>query len=101
MCSTERWTVEELSTALQVPATALRRKIAYWQSQGLLKEELPDTFLLVEEHKGRAHDIVIGEDEEAESAMASAHAQKEEELQVCRQSLVKTVGKLCTLLKCL
>jgi anaphase-promoting complex subunit 2 len=82
MFTIERWTVEDLSSALQVPATALRRKIAYWQSQGLLKEEQTDTFLLVEEHKGRSHDIMINEDEEAESAMASAHAQKEEELQV-------------------
>ena len=79
---TDRWTVEELSSALQVPATALRRKIAYWQTQGLLKEETTDTFVLVEEHKGRAQDSVIVEDEETESAMASAHVQREEELQV-------------------
>ncbi|XP_053380784.1 anaphase-promoting complex subunit 2-like isoform X2 [Mercenaria mercenaria] len=90
----ERWTVEDLSSALQVPATALRRKIAYWQSQGLLKEEQTDTFLLVEEHKGRSHDIMIGEDEEAESAMASAHAQKEEELQVFWTYIVGMLSNL-------
>ena len=76
----ERWTVEDLSSALQVPATALRRKMAYWQSQGLLKEESTDTFLLVEEHKGRSQDVIA--EEEAESAMASVHDQREEELQV-------------------
>ena len=65
-----------------MPATALRRKIAYWQTQGLLKEETTDTFVLVEEHKGRTQDSVIVEDEETESAMASAHVQREEELQV-------------------
>ncbi|KAJ8300297.1 hypothetical protein KUTeg_021816, partial [Tegillarca granosa] len=65
-----------------MPASALRRKIAYWQTQGLLKEESTDTFILVEEHKGRTHDMIITDDEEAESAMASAHAQREEELQV-------------------
>ena len=74
--------MEDLSSALQIPATALRRKIAYWQTQGLLKEETTDTFVLVEEHKGRPHDSLIVEDEETESAMASAHAQREEELQV-------------------
>ncbi|XP_033732322.1 anaphase-promoting complex subunit 2-like [Pecten maximus] len=77
-----RWTIEELSNFLQMPATALRRKIAYWQTQGLLKEETTDTFILIEEHKGRTHDVIITDDDEAESAMASAHAQREEELQV-------------------
>ena len=65
-----------------MPATALRRKIAYWQTQGLLKEETTDTFLLVEEHKGRTHDLILTDDDEAESAMASAQSQREEELQV-------------------
>ena len=37
---------------------------------------------MVEEHKGRTQDSVIVEDEETESAMASTHVQREEELQV-------------------
>ncbi|CAG2204932.1 APC2 [Mytilus edulis] len=78
----EKWTVEDLSNELQMPATALRRKIAYWQTQGLLKEETTDTFLLVEEHKGRTHDVIVTDDDETESAMASAQSQREEELQV-------------------
>jgi anaphase-promoting complex subunit 2 len=82
MFITEKWTVEDLSNELQMPATALRRKIAYWQTQGLLKEETTDTFLLVEEHKGRTHDVIVPDDDEAESAMASAQSQREEELQV-------------------
>ncbi|KAL4219155.1 Anaphase-promoting complex subunit 2 [Mactra antiquata] len=90
----ERWTVEELSTVLQVPATALRRKIAYWQSQGLLKEEQTDTFLLVEEHKGRSHDSIVAEDEEAESAMASSHAKTGEELQVFWTYIVGMLSNL-------
>ncbi|XP_061183897.1 anaphase-promoting complex subunit 2-like [Saccostrea echinata] len=80
--SQETWTVEELSNVLQMPATALRRKIAYWQTQGLLREEVTDKFVLVEEHKGRAHDVIVTDDDEAESAMASAQTQREEELQV-------------------
>ena len=75
---------------MQVPSTALRRKIAFWQSQGILKEESTDTFVLVEEQKGPsvAHDVVMMDsDDEAESAMASAKDQREEELQV-------RVGKL-------
>ena len=67
-----------------MPAHALRRKIAFWQSHGLLREEATDTFQLVEDHKGRSHDAVsmVMEEEEAESAMASAQDQREEELQV-------------------
>ena len=67
-----------------MPAHALRRKIAFWQSHGLLKEEAADTFLLMEEQPGHGgHEPVILEDDEAESAMASTKDQKEEELQVC------------------
>ncbi len=80
-----KWTIEELSGVMQVPSTALRRKIAFWQSQGILKEESTDTFVLVEEQRGPSvgHDVVMMDsDDEAESAMASAKDQREEELQV-------------------
>lgn len=29
----KRWTIDELSTATQVPKTVLRRKITFWQTQ--------------------------------------------------------------------
>jgi anaphase-promoting complex subunit 2 len=81
-----QWTVEELSQLMHVPATVLRRKIAFWQSQGLLREVSTDLFLLVEESAVRSRcplpPDVVCEDEETESAMASAHDQREEELQV-------------------
>ncbi|KAL5012414.1 hypothetical protein ScPMuIL_010965 [Solemya velum] len=89
-----RWTVEELSNDLQMPATALRRKVAFWQSQGLLKEETTDTFLLVEEHKGRTQDIMVTDEDETESAMASASAQREEELQVYWSYIVGMITNL-------
>lgn len=54
--------------------------------QGLLKETTTDSFLLVEESGSRSKGPVVTdmvcEDEEAESALASAHDQREEELQV-------------------
>ncbi|GLH11361.1 Anaphase-promoting complex subunit 2 [Gryllus bimaculatus] len=84
--SKNQWTVEELSQIMHVPSTVLRRKIAFWQSQGLLREISTDTFLLVEENPSRSKCPVpaemVCEDEESESAMASAHDQREEELQV-------------------
>ncbi|KAK2189465.1 hypothetical protein NP493_106g06023 [Ridgeia piscesae] len=77
-----RWTVDELSGVTHMPAHALRRKIAFWQSHGLLKEESSDSFLLMEEQPGHGgHDLLL-EDDEAESAMASSKDQKEEEMQV-------------------
>lgn len=78
----DQWTVEELSGVLQIPATALRRKIAYWQSQGLLKEEATDTFILVEEQRANSDDIMLADEEETESAMASMRAQLDEQMQV-------------------
>lgn len=76
-----------MTAELHVPPTVLRRRIAYWQSQGLLKEVSADTFLLVEEPSGRSTKNVAAsdmmcEDDEAESIMASAQDQREEELQV-------------------
>lgn len=78
-----RWTIDELSSVMHVPSSALRRKITYWQSQGVLHEESKDCFVLIEELKGSGNEVVmIEEEEEVESAMASSHDQREEELQV-------------------
>ncbi len=79
--------MEDLSAVMQVPVTALRRKMAFWQSQGVLREESSDTFVLIEEQRGgrgTQHDnYMLDSDEETESALASAQDQQEEELRVC------------------
>jgi len=67
---------------MHMPTHALRRKMAYWQSNGLLKEETTDVFVLVEEVRGHNHDTDVMEEEEVESAMATAQDKKEEELNV-------------------
>ncbi|XP_059146354.1 anaphase-promoting complex subunit 2-like isoform X2 [Physella acuta] len=77
-----KWSVDELSSELEMTASVLRRKIAFWQGQGLLREISPDMYQLVEERRGRPHDLVMIDEEEIESAMASAQQQKEEEMQV-------------------
>ncbi|KAK9499694.1 hypothetical protein O3M35_002696 [Rhynocoris fuscipes] len=81
-----QWTIEELSTVLHIPPTVLRRRIAFWQSQGLLREIATDTFLLIEDTAKSSKTAVVTEmiceDDEAESIMASAQDQREEELQV-------------------
>ena len=85
----ERWTVHELSSKLGIPVAAVRRKVALWQSHGVLREDGPDTLVLVDKASGASgghqqHLVLDHHDDEdmAESAMASAADQKEEELQV-------------------
>ncbi|XP_064089361.1 anaphase-promoting complex subunit 2-like [Macrobrachium nipponense] len=90
-----RWSINELSAVTQVPKTILRRKITYWQTQGVLQEVEPDIFILVEgEETGEEGIVAVAgaaqpdiapqaiEEDEAESVMASAQDQREEELQV-------------------
>jgi len=60
---------------------ALQRKLAFWQSQGLLQEVSTDTFVLVEDHRGIStggggEGVMSLDEEEAESALASAQDQK-------------------------
>ena len=75
--------------------TVLRRKLAFWQGQGLLRESTQEgapadnhyIYTLVEERsglRGGSHEMIglMDIEEEAESAMASAQQQKEEEMQV-------------------
>ncbi|XP_060697247.1 anaphase-promoting complex subunit 2 isoform X1 [Hemiscyllium ocellatum] len=78
------WTLDELSDALKVPVVALRRKIALWQQQGVLKEDPTDTFTVIEEEQKDQQEkmVLIDSDEEGDSAMASQADQKEEELQL-------------------
>lgn len=77
----DTYTVDELAEKLQASTSVIRRRAAYWQSHGVLKEEITDTYKLNKEHvSGPVTDVV--EEEEVESATASAEQQKEEELQV-------------------
>uniref|UniRef100_A0A1B6GF83 Anaphase-promoting complex subunit 2 n=3 Tax=Cuerna arida TaxID=1464854 RepID=A0A1B6GF83_9HEMI len=96
-----QWTIEDLSKKMLVPSTILRRRIAYWQTQGLLKETSTDCFILVEDSGSRSKGPIITdmvcEDEETESAMASAHDQREEELQVFWSYIVGMLTNLDSL----
>lgn len=72
---------------MKIPATILRKKLNFWQSQGFIKETGEDVFTLADENMedtiddlNQSHDIC--EDDEADSAMASASDQREEEFQV-------------------
>ncbi|KAG7298075.1 hypothetical protein JYU34_018845 [Plutella xylostella] len=98
------WSLDELHQVMKVPVTILRRKITYWQSMGLISEKSPDYFVLVESSDGNRSHVATGqvqemicEDDEAESAMASAHDQREGELQVFWSYIVGMLTNLDSL----
>lgn len=78
----ECWTLEELSDVMHVPPGLLRRRLGFWISQGVLKEESSDTFVVVEKQKGQQRIPEVAMDAEVESVMASSQDQREEELQL-------------------
>ncbi|XP_025201146.1 anaphase-promoting complex subunit 2 [Melanaphis sacchari] len=109
----EEWTINDLSIKMRVPATTLRRRIGFWQNQGLLREKSFDTFTFVEDgipttsisgkgnrtsFVGRNSEFVYGDDDdEMESAVASAQDQREEELQVFWSYIVGMLTNLDSL----
>ncbi|GBP16666.1 Anaphase-promoting complex subunit 2 [Eumeta japonica] len=98
------WSLEDLHQAMKVPVTVLRRKIIYWQSLGLLSEKYTDYYILTEGGDGNKSHVstnqvqeMVCEDDEAESAMASAHDQREGELQVFWSYIVGMLTNLDSL----
>merc|ERR1712179_336355 len=82
------WTAQKLAMSLKVPLSTLRRKVTFWQSQGILVESTPDTFTLVEDGSmkrgtglgdmsGVTHSL---DEDQEESITASSADQREEEL---------------------
>ena len=49
----DRWTLEDLSSVMHVPPGLLKRRLGFWISQGVLKEESTDIFVVVEKQKGQ------------------------------------------------
>ncbi|XP_026760522.1 anaphase-promoting complex subunit 2 [Galleria mellonella] len=83
------WSLDDLHQVMKVPVTILRRKITYWQSMGLISEKSSDIYVLVDDSDAGKANVatnqvqeMICEDDEAESVMASAHDQRERDLQV-------------------
>jgi anaphase-promoting complex subunit 2 len=64
--------------------SAVRRKLAWWQGQGLVKEEETDVFVLVEDRRVGTQEVIQADDDddEVESAMASAAQRREQEMQM-------------------
>jgi anaphase-promoting complex subunit 2 len=84
-----QWTAEELAHILKISVSTLRRRMVFWQSQGLVKETAADVFTLIEEGPMRRMSGAIGPaesghdlDEESESVTRTSRDQRAEELQV-------------------
>ncbi|XP_058462481.1 anaphase-promoting complex subunit 2 [Malaya genurostris] len=82
------WELEKLGQKMNMPPSILRKRLVFWQSQGLIRETR-ENFFVLNDRNSRAeatdlhtHAPDVCDDEEAESAMESASDQREEELQV-------------------
>ena len=76
------WQADDLAASLKMPVTSLRRKITFWQAQGLLKET-NNKYSLIEESPMRRMSGGGGEtNEDEESITRTSSDQRAEELQV-------------------
>uniref|UniRef100_A0A8C7TXC8 Anaphase-promoting complex subunit 2 n=1 Tax=Oncorhynchus mykiss TaxID=8022 RepID=A0A8C7TXC8_ONCMY len=80
------WTLEELSGVLGVPQEMVRRKLALWQQQGVLKEEAGGHYSVLETGSSRERPergvMLIDSDEEGDSNTTTQSEQREEKLQL-------------------
>lgn len=98
------WTIDDLHQVMKVPVTILRRKITYWQSMGIIAEKSTDYYVLVDGSEANKVNVATNqvqemmcEDDETESVMASAHDQREGELQVFWSYIVGMLTNLDSL----
>uniref|UniRef100_A0A182WMA8 Anaphase-promoting complex subunit 2 n=1 Tax=Anopheles minimus TaxID=112268 RepID=A0A182WMA8_9DIPT len=85
-----QWELDSLSQIMNMPSVVLRKRIVFWQAQGIIRETKENLFVLIDNsgesevcsdaNQPQPNDVC--EEEEAESAMESASDQREEELQV-------------------
>ncbi|XP_036384811.1 anaphase-promoting complex subunit 2 [Megalops cyprinoides] len=80
------WSLEELSGVLGVPQEMVRRKLALWQQQGVLKEEAGGRYSVLETGASRERPergvLLIDSDEEGDSNTTTQSEQREEKLQL-------------------
>ncbi|KAG5679053.1 hypothetical protein PVAND_008650 [Polypedilum vanderplanki] len=79
----KEWQLDSLSTVINMPPSVLRRRIGFWQLQGLIRETKENLFVLCDEKQQDCEmetqvNVVLDEEE----TMVSANDQREEELQV-------------------
>ncbi|XP_030623702.1 anaphase-promoting complex subunit 2 [Chanos chanos] len=80
------WTLEELSGVVGVPQEMVRRKLALWQQQGVVREEAGGRYTVLETASARERGdravMLIDSDEEGDSNTTTQSEQREEKLQL-------------------
>ena len=82
------WNAQQLAASIKVPVSTLRRRITFWQSQGIIVESSPDVFSLVEDGGGKKGNADVSsiatnmEDDPEDSVTASSADQREEEFEM-------------------
>lgn len=98
------WALEELSGVLGVPQELLRRKLALWQQHGVLQEESPGRYSVLEKASSRERPdrgiMLIDSDEEGDSNTTTQSEQREEKLQVSGVQHTCTRRKTYTVSHC-
>ena len=82
------WELDKLGQKMNMPPSILRKRLVFWQAQGLIREATENYFVLNDRNKPEAAEELqvqppeMCEDDDTECAMESASDQREEELQV-------------------
>ncbi|KAF0288739.1 Anaphase-promoting complex subunit 2 [Amphibalanus amphitrite] len=99
----EEYTPAELGQVMKVPVSALRRKVAFWLSQGVLTEPSPDHYRLNDGAAAAAAAAASGGEpaalleDDADSPMTSTEDQKERDLEVFWNYIVGMLTNLASL----
>lgn len=81
----KEWQLDNLSSIMNMPKNVVRRRIGFWQLQGLIRETKENVFVLCDDKKTEEEALESRKNvicEEEECCMASPTDQREEELQV-------------------
>ena len=97
----KKWPADELARTLQIQLSSLRRRIAFWQTQGLIKEEEGDVYSLAESgvhsNAGTASTNTSVMMDEAEAMVTTSEDQRVEELEVFWKYIVNMLINLTSL----
>lgn len=94
-------TLEELCKEMKVQPTILRKRISFWQSQGIIKEPETGVFVLIDDLPNHVTEEMQSQGQECDddetSSIRSASDQREEELQVFWSYIVGMLTNLDSL----
>ncbi len=88
----EEWQADQLAKTLKISVSALRRRMAYWQSQGFVKEKAPDLYCLADDSGDndddddqdgdKAVDPLGGDDDDHDGVVKPSKDRMEEDMKI-------------------